>query len=356
MDAALAAASRGVRGANPLVGAAVISPEGEVVTGYHAGAGTPHAEPVALAAARAAGFDLRASTLVVTLEPCAHAGRTPACTRAIIDAQVPRVIFATPDPHGVAAGGRAVLEAAGVQVRSGLHAEEARALNERWFRAVTEGRPFVTAKIAQSIDGRIAAGDGTSRWITSAQTRSSAHALRARVDAVVVGTGTALADNPRLTVRQPDTAGEAGQRQDDAAASQPVPHRAQPQQPIPVVIGERDLDPGSHLAGNPNTIHLRTHDLAAALRELRSRGLEHVLVEGGAQLFSAALAADLIDDLYVHIGPLFLGGTGLAATAGLTVPTLRAAPAFAPDELAQPAVGTSGGDIFVHLRPAAGPG
>ncbi|HLS33736.1 MAG TPA: bifunctional diaminohydroxyphosphoribosylaminopyrimidine deaminase/5-amino-6-(5-phosphoribosylamino)uracil reductase RibD, partial [Brevibacterium sp.] len=201
MDAALTAARQGVRGANPLVGAAVLAADGTLVTGHHRGAGTPHAEADALDAARAAGIDLTTAIVCVTLEPCAHSGRTGPCADLLIDAGVPEVVVALTDPNPSAAGGCARLRDAGVTVRTGLREAEARALNERWLCAVGERRPYVTLKIAQSLDGRIAAADGTSQWITSAASRQRVHALRARVDAVVVGTGTALADDPRLTAR-----------------------------------------------------------------------------------------------------------------------------------------------------------
>lgn len=332
MSAALTAARRGQRGATPLVGAAVIGADGTIVTGYHAGAGHPHAEPAALAAALAAGIDLGTATLVVTLEPCAHVGRTPSCAHTIVRAGIPRIVYAAADPNPVAAGGAEVLRAAGREVVAGLAADEAAVLNHRWVAAQREARPFVTAKLAQSLDGRIAAADGTSQWITSDETRSRVHALRARVDAVIVGTGTARADNPRLTAR--------------------IDGRAAARQPVPVVIGTRDLDASSHLAADPRTIHLRTHDLLHALRQLRARGIEHVLVEGGAHLLSGFLTAGLVDELFLHLGPQLLGTGGLAATAGLEVPTLAAAPRFIPDDLAAPAAAASGTDTILHLRPA----
>ena len=334
MDAALAAARTGVRGANPLVGAAVIAPDGTVITGHHAGAGTPHAEPTAIRAAQAAGIDLTASTLCVTLEPCSHHGRTPPCTDLILKTGIPEVVLASADPNPAAAGGAARLRAAGVRVTTGVREDEALALNARWLRAVGERRPFVTLKIAQSLDGRIAAADGTSQWITSPASRARVHDLRARVDAVVVGTGTALADDPRLTARptaEAATAPEAGQSSEahpvsasSAAATAPLT------QPIPVVIGMRDLDPDSHLAQDPRAIHLRTHDPLEALTNLKGRGIDHVLMEGGATLAGALVRADLVDELELHIAPLLLGD-GLPGLADLGITTLTEAIRWQPD-------------------------
>jgi diaminohydroxyphosphoribosylaminopyrimidine deaminase/5-amino-6-(5-phosphoribosylamino)uracil reductase len=325
MDAALAAARTGVRGANPLVGAAVIAPDGTVITGHHAGAGTPHAEPTAIRAAQAAGIDLTASILCVTLEPCSHHGRTPPCTDLILETGIPEVVLASADPNPAAAGGAARLRAAGVRVTTGVREEEALALNARWLRAVGERRPFVTLKIAQSLDGRIAAADGTSQWITSPTSRARVHDLRARVDAVVVGTGTALADDPRLTARPTAEAGQSSRtRPASEAATPPLT------QPTPVVIGMRDLDPGSHLAQDPRTIHLRMHDPLEALTDLKDRGIDHVLVEGGATLAGALVRADLVDELELHIAPVLLGD-GLLGLADLGITTLTEAIRWQPD-------------------------
>ena len=179
MDMALDLAARGVRGANPLVGAVILDADGEMVaTGYHRGAGTPHAEADALANARAAGADVTGATMVLTLEPCNHTGRTGPCSRAIINARLARVVFAVPDTAGPAAGGTVTLREAGIEVASGLAAGPSAELNARWAAAMAAERPFMTVKIAQSLDGRIAAADGTSQWITGPEARRDGHALR----------------------------------------------------------------------------------------------------------------------------------------------------------------------------------
>ena len=355
MDAALAAARLGARGANPLVGAAVLAPDGTIVTGHHRGAGTPHAEAEALAAARSAGIDLTASLVCVTLEPCVHRGRTGPCADLLVEAGVPEVVVALTDPNPPAAGGCARLRDAGVTVRTGVREAEARELNERWLRAVGERRPYTTLKIAQSLDGRIAAADGTSQWITSPASRQRVHTLRARVDAVVVGTGTAHADDPRLTAR---TAPEAPGT-DPAVVAQPAPDTrpAPVRQPVPVIVGMRDLAPGSHLARDPRTVHLRSRDPLAALQALHAQGFEHVLVEGGAHLAGAFLRAGVVDELELHIAPLLLGD-GLPGLADLGVTTLADAVRWVPDDASagdshDSSLGNP--DTILRLRPADHP-
>lgn len=309
--AALDAAARGVRGANPLVGAAMLWDDGTFITGYHAGAGTPHAEPDAIR--NASPRSTAGATLVVTLEPCSHTGRTGPCTKAIIDAGITRVVIASRDPNPQASGGAQALTEAGVEVfflndlgQSWARelATRAHNLNARWFTAVTHDRPFITAKIAQSLDGCVAARDRTSQWITGAESRAHAHLTRARVDAIAVGTGTALADNPRLTAR-------AG---------------SSPRQPIPVVFGTSPLPEGSHLARNPRT--LTYSEVGAGLRDLRRRGVSHLLVEGGPTLLAHFLQRDLVDELHVYTAPLLLGD---GVRSPLSVDTLAHGLRFVPD-------------------------
>ena len=211
-------------GPNPRVGCVLLDAQGvEIAEGYHRGAGSPHAEAAALAEA---GEDARGATAVVTLEPCNHTGRTGPCAEAMVEAGVARVVFAQPDPNPVAAGGETTLRAAGVEVAFGLMEREARALNRAWTFGMEHHRPFVTWKFAATLDGRSAAADGTSRWVTSKAARVDAHRLRAQCDVMLVGTGTVEADDPELTVRD---------EYDD-----PLAH-----QPLRAVMGLRDLDAGS---------------------------------------------------------------------------------------------------------------
>jgi diaminohydroxyphosphoribosylaminopyrimidine deaminase / 5-amino-6-(5-phosphoribosylamino)uracil reductase len=193
---------------NPNVGAVVLATDGTVVgAGCHERAGGPHAEIVAL---QQAGDRARGGTVVVTLEPCAHTGRTGPCAEALLAAGVARVVYAVADPTGGASGGAARLQAAGVRVEQGLLASEAEAANERWLEGVRRQRPFLVWKTATTLDGKVAAPDGTSRWISSVESRLDGHRLRAECDAIVAGVGTVLADDPQLTVRDADgrTVGE----------------------------------------------------------------------------------------------------------------------------------------------------
>lgn len=332
MTAALNAAREGVRGANPLVGAAILTADGQIVTGHHGGAGTPHAEVDAITTAHDLDIDLSTSTLFVTLEPCNHHGRTGPCTEAIINAGIPSVVFASPDPNPVAAGGGQTLAEAGLTVRSGLHEDDSRTLNARWVRSTAEARPFVTAKIAQSLDGAVAAADGTSQWITSAESRAHAHEVRARVDAILVGTGTAVADDPRLNARGPD-----GIALDD--------------QPRPVVLGTSELPVTSFLALNPNTLQLRTHDVRTALDELYAAGVRHLLVEGGPTVLGAFFAAGVVDEVFCYQAPLLIG-PGRRSVDGLDIGTLSEALQLIPDDTETRAVSRLGPDFLLHFATA----
>lgn len=302
------AASPGVPlGPNPRVGCVLLADDGSTVAeGHHRGAGTPHAEADALARAGAAA---RGTTAVVTLEPCNHTGRTGPCAQALIAAGVRRVVFAQADPNPVATGGAATLRAAGTDVESGVLAVEAREVNRVWSFAMEHGRPFVTWKLAATLDGRSAAADGTSRWVSSLAARRDTHRLRALADTMLVGTNTVEVDDPLLTVRD-----ERG-----------VPL---PAQPLRAVMGERDLDPARRVFNDDaETVHLRTRDPHAALAELRARDRQHVFLEGGPTLAAAFLRAGLVDEIVAYVAPMFLGA-GRSAVADLGITTI--AEAFRP--------------------------
>lgn len=333
MEAALQAALQGPRGANPLVGAVVVDPDGrQLVTGYHRGAGTAHAEADAIAQAKAAGIDLTGCTMVVTLEPCNHVGRTGPCAQAIIAAGITDVVYAVDDPHDPAAGGAATLRNAGIRVRSGLGAEESLDLNRQWFEAVAARRPFVTLHIAQTLDGRIAAEDGTSQWISCPESLADNHAIRSRIDAILVGTQTVRVDNPRLTARDPDGT---------PAASQPV--RA--------VMGLRDIPAEAAIRGADGLArHLPTRDPREALSLLYASGTRHVMVEGGSRILSAFLTANLVDELIVYVAPTLLG-SGTPSLDGLGITSLSDAQQWEWDGADGGAVRTLGRDLRLHLRP-----
>ena len=297
----LAASPDAPLGPNPRVGCVLLDREGNLVAeAHHRGAGTPHAEAAALALA---GDQARGATAVVTLEPCTHTGRTGPCVEALVAAGVRRVVFAQTDPNPVAAGGAARLRAAGVEVAGGLLGEEARALNAVWTFAVEHGRPFVTWKLAATLDGRAAAADGTSRWVSGRAARADTHRLRALCDVVLVGAGTVEADDPRLTVRDADD-------------------RPLPAQPLRAVMGERALNPGRRVFdGAAETVQLRTRDPGAALAELFARERRHVFLEGGPTLAAAFIRAGLVDEIVAYVAPALLGA-GLPAVADLGITTI----------------------------------
>lgn len=326
----LSAAGLGRTAPNPVVGAVVLDAGGrQVGEGFHARAGGPHAEVVALSGARERA---RAGTVVVTLEPCRHAGRTGPCTAALLRAGVARVVYAVPDPTPRAAGGAAELAAAGVAVEGGVLADAAARVNEAWLLAARLGRPFVTWKCAATLDGRVAAADGTSRWITGPAARADAHRLRAECDAILVGTGTALADDPRLTVRVPGA---------------PPAHR----QPLRVVLGRRPLPPGARLLdGSAETLLIADRDPAGALKLLYDRGVRHVLVEGGPTVAGAFVAAGLVDQVVGYLAPALLGA-GLPALGDAGLPTLAAARRLRFDDVVR-----VGPDLRWTARPAGGEG
>ncbi len=285
-------------GPNPRVGCVLLGAEGtEVAEGYHRGAGTPHAEAAALAEA---GPDARGATAVVTLEPCHHTGRTGPCSQALLDAGVRRVVFAQPDANPVAAGGEAALRAAGVSVEYGLLEREARALNRAWTFAMEHHRPFVTWKLATTLDGRSAAADGSSRWVTSRAARVDSHRLRAQCDVVLVGTGTVEIDDPELTVRD---------EYDDL-----LPH-----QPLRAVMGRRALPEDSRVLNDrAETLRLETHDPHEALAALHARDRQHVFLEGGPHLAAAFLQAGVVDEVVAYVAPALLGaGTSAVADLGI---------------------------------------
>ncbi len=288
---------------NPRVGAVVLSAAGNVVgEAAHRGAGTPHAEAAALMAAR---DQARGATVVVTLEPCDHTGRTGACTQAIISAGVRRVVYAQRDPNPEAAGGAGTLRTAGIEVEGGLLEPMAQALNAGWTFAVTHRRPFVTWKFAATLDGRSAAADGTSRWVTGPQARADVHRLRAGCDTILVGTGTVALDNPRLTVRTP--------------TGRPV---NSPRQPRRAVMGLRDLPAGSQIFDDAaETVLLRTRDPHRGLAELLTVGSRHVWLEGGPTLGAAFLSAGLVDEVVAYVAAALLGA-GPPAVADLGITTI----------------------------------
>ncbi len=292
LDLAVAIAPQGPRGRNPQVGCVILDADGAVLAeGWHRGAGTPHAEVDALS--QLSSGAARGATAVVTLEPCNHTGRTGPCAEALIAAGVARVVYAVVDPGKASSGGAQRLRDAGVDVVHAPH-DDAELLIDDWRFAMATGRPRVTVKWAQSLDGRAAAADGTSRWITGHEARAHVHRQRSLHDAIAVGTGTLIADDPQLTARVPLPDGT-----DDPATPQP----------LPVVVGHRSVPSFARLRDHPRP-HAHVHGLPNEwLQELwRKHGIQTVYVEGGPTLASAVVAAGLADRIHCYVAPTLLGG------------------------------------------------
>jgi diaminohydroxyphosphoribosylaminopyrimidine deaminase / 5-amino-6-(5-phosphoribosylamino)uracil reductase len=316
----LAVRGLGSTSPNPVVGCVVLSPEGfPVGEGWHQRAGGPHAEIHALAEA---GDDARGGTAVVTLEPCDHTGRTGPCSLALIEAGIARVVYAVADP--AAGGGARRLADAGVDVVRGLLADEAAAGNAAWLTAMRLQRPYVIWKYAATLDGRIAAADGSSRWITSVEARADVHRLRARTDAVLVGSGTARADDPHLAVRNVPGAVQPLRVVIDteAAAVRPGARILDDAAPTLIAVAEDapkgELDGAAELLRLPRAADGPGLDLTALLEALHAREVRSVLLEGGPTLAGAFVRAGAVDEVIGYVAPVLLGaGPPALAEAGI---------------------------------------
>lgn len=296
MSRALALAGNSpIYGENPQVGAVLINDAGEIIAeGWHKGAGTPHAEIDALNNLAAKNLSAAGLTAVVTLEPCNHVGKTGPCSQALIEAGVKKVVFGTYDPGKTEGGGRFTLEAAGVEVVSDVLRDECVQLIAPWFTNKFNKRPYVVIKWAASVDGRTAAADGTSKWITGAEAREDVHARRAASQAILVGTNTLELDDPELTARKPD-----GSLYEN--------------QPLRVIVGERELNPAARVFNaDSDTVQFKTHDLDSVMKQLFDRGIRQVFIEGGAQLESALISAGLADEFLIYVAPKLIGGPATA--------------------------------------------
>jgi diaminohydroxyphosphoribosylaminopyrimidine deaminase/5-amino-6-(5-phosphoribosylamino)uracil reductase len=307
----LARSGRGRTSPNPMVGAVVVKRGRIVGQGYHRQPGGPHAEVIAL---RAAGRKTRGATLYVNLEPCCFQGRTPPCTRAILHGGIARVVCATPDPNPRVSGkGLARLRSAGIEVCGGLFEKQARELNEIYFKYIQTGRPFVTAKIAQTLDGRIAAVGGDSRWVSSLPSRRLVHRLRAEMDAVLVGVGTVRQDDPLLNVRY-------GRGRDPVKiildSRLRTPLRARVLSSGRTIMAtcrgaeadrvRRYRDLGAEVWQLPPDKTGRV-DLGRLFTRLGKNEITSVLVEGGTKVFTTAIRLSLVDKLMVFVSPRLLG-------------------------------------------------
>lgn len=304
MDRAVALAEQGpAYGPNPRVGCVILDARGTVLgEGWHRGAGTPHAEVAAITDARARGVDVRGGTAIVTLEPCSHTGRTGPCVDALTDAGIASVAYAVADPGRASGGGASVLEGRGIPAGREEHAG-ASLLTHRWITAMRAGRPYVIAKWASTLDGRMAAADGTSFWITGPEAREHAHGVRAAVDAIAVGTGTVLVDDPSLSARPGGE--EAGH------------------QPLRVVIG-RTPTPGKKVWRDANALAVESHDPQGVLNALWAREARTVVVEGGPTVLSAFLREGLVDEVHAYVAPALLGA-GPSVVDDLGIETMAGA-------------------------------
>jgi diaminohydroxyphosphoribosylaminopyrimidine deaminase/5-amino-6-(5-phosphoribosylamino)uracil reductase len=351
MDVALTHAKNGRPSPNPHVGAIVVK-NGEVIAAaHHERAGTDHAEVAAL---RAAGDKAAGSSLYVTLEPCNHHGRTPPCTDAIIAAKVARVVIGVRDPNPHVEGeGVERLRATGIEVVLGVREDKAQAWIAPWAKHITAGVPYVSLKLALSLDGRIATRTGESKWVTGPDARAKVHLLRAKSDGIAVGIGTALADDPRLTVR--DAPGDSPLRiVFDTKLRLPIASRlVQTAREIPtLVLCGLDAPPdaeetlGAHgveCLRSPLSAEGRL-DVLSALRSLAQRGIVSLMVEGGAELAGSFLAGRFADELHVFVAPILLGPRGRAGAVDWAGPDT---PQQAP-RIATPAWELVGNDAYVH--------
>ena len=324
------------------MGCVITDPAGFVVgRGFTQPGGRPHAETEAL---RQSGAAAKGGTAYVTLEPCAHHGQTPPCAEALVAAGIKRCVAAIEDPDPRVAGkGFQMLRAAGVDVATGILAEAARALNEGFLLRVTAGRPMVALKLATSLDGRIAARSGDSKWITDEAARARGHLLRASHDAILIGSGTALADNPELTVRLPGLTTHSPVRivVDTRLRTPKTAKIAGKNGPKTWLVTGKSHGPATlnsyrdagfdileaNLAGD----HL---DLKSVLSALGQRGLTRVLVEGGSTVAAAFLKSDLVDRLYWFRAPGVIGGDGLAAIGEMGLDKVALMHRFTPVERA----------------------
>ena len=337
---------------NPLVGAVIASSDGTAIVaeGWHARFGEAHAEVAALVAA---GTNARGGTLYVTLEPCCHQGKTPPCTSAIIAAGIARVVVASGDPFpAVNGGGIAALQAAGVVVEVGLHSQEGMRLIAPFCKLVTQKKPWLIAKWAMSLDGRMATHPPDSPWISSEESRAIVHELRGRVDAIFVGIGTAIADDPLLTARP------AGPRQPlrivlDTQARLPLSSQlVKSARDIPLLVATGPEAPVERLAAlRESGCHIwqgrepsRAARLESLLQELGNRRMTNVLVEGGSEVLGSLFAHKAIDEVWTFIAPKIIGGNATQSPlSGDDLSGISDASALDIESVAYP-----GGDIFMR--------
>ena len=321
----LACLGLGLTGSNPIVGAVVVGTGGKIIgEGFHKSG--PHAEVVAL---EQAGQLANGATLFVTLEPCSHQGKTGPCTEAIIKAGIAKVVYAVRDPNLLASGGAKALEAAGIEVEFNSEVTEIAHSNRAWLHKIKNNRPYFIWKIATTLDGRTAAIDGSSKWITGPESRAEVSKLRAESSAILIGTATALADNPNLIPRDLETARKTN--------------------PVRIVMGLREI-PGDFNLNNDaaETVFLRSHDFSELLKLCAEHDFNQVFVESGSELGTALLKAGLIDELIIFQAASLLG-SGLSFIGDLGATNINEKMDFLIRDVAQ-----FGNDLKITLTKETG--
>ena len=321
----LACLGLGLTGSNPIVGAVVVSPAGVIIgEGFHKSG--PHAEVVAL---EQAGQSAKGATLFVTLEPCNHRGKTGPCTEAIIKAGISKVAYAVRDPNSLASGGARALETAGIEVVFNGQVAEIAQSNRAWLHKIKSNRPYFIWKIATTLDGRTAAVDGSSKWITGEESRAEVSQLRSESSAILIGTATALADNPNLIPRDSE--------------------KTKQNNPVRIVMGLRDIPSEFNLHNDAaETVFLRSHDFSDLLKLCAERDFNQVFVESGSELGTALLKAELIDELIIFQAASLLG-SGLSFIGDLGVTNIKEKMDFLIRDVAQ-----FGNDLKITLTKETG--
>lgn len=348
----LAARGQGFVEPNPMVGCVIVQDGRIAGEGWHERFGGPHAEVNAI---RAAGERTRGATMYVTLEPCCHQGKTPPCSRAVIESGVKRVVIAQRDPHArVDGGGLKELREAGLEVELGILEQQAKWLTAPYLKLLEKGHPWVIAKWAMSLDGKIATSTGDSKWISNEQSRAVVHQLRGRMDAILVGRGTVEADDPLLTARPPGPRTATRVVLDSKASISLDSQLVRTAKETPVLIAATSDAPAEKVArlkqlgcdvfqpGHDN----QYHQLGTILSHLGSRQMTNILVEGGATLLGTLFFARWVDEVHVFVAPKIIGGEQ-APTAVAGVGVERIVDSL---QLASPVVEQLGGDVHIHAR------
>jgi len=349
----LAEKGRGRTSPNPMVGAVIVAEDRVIGEGYHEVAGALHAEVNAI---EDVGGKAPGATMYVTLEPCTHTGRTPPCAALVVEAEISRVVMALRDPNpNVSGGGERFLVEHGVEVEAGVLEDDARRQNEAYLKWVTEGFPFVTLKMAMSLDGKVATRTGDSMWISSEESREDVHRMRSESDAVMVGIGTVLSDDPRLTVRMGGYSGAPLRVVADSGARTPVQSRVADVSEAPTLVAVAGNAPVENVEAledkGVEVVRVGSNgsaDLRALLKLLAGRDITSLMVEGGPGIASAVWEHGLVDRLVFYYAPMIIGGGEAPGPIGETgCATIEEAGGLRIDE-----VSMSGPDVKVVAYPA----